>query len=111
MKLTKAKLKQIIKEEFNRVMKEGYGENEAIRAKILHVIDSTAGSTEASEEGTQALRLGLGKLGFDVNEMRFNEDSPASLNFGDDWQGLGEWVLVLEGKCLGRGPGACLREI
>ena len=85
-------------------------EEKTTRDKILDVVDRMAGRTEASEEGTAALQDALVEIGFEKEDMSFNEYYPASLSFGNDWGELGEWVLKLEGKCLKRGDGACLEE-
>ena len=103
MKITKAKLKQIIKEELSQVLNE----DEGMESKILALI---ADGVSPDTRFVANLKMNLGKLGFDENDMVFNEDYPASLSFGSPFHEHGEWVLRLEGKCIGRGIETCLVE-
>ena len=169
MKLTKTKLKQIIKEEIEKVLSEIY-ENPAsaeaerdgrldgregddqradkwetfeggkqledyylgysnaqeaaeheeyhpeeeesdidIKSQILDVIKSVNISPSTKDVGT--LKMKLGELGFDEDDMDFfeSQDSriPSTLSFG----GAFGWKLNLEGKCFGRGIETCLMEL
>jgi len=101
MKINKTQLKQIIKEEISKVLRE----NEEIESKILALI---AKGVSTETRFVANLKMALANLGFDEGDMFFNEDYPASLSFGNSWGGLGEWRLGLEGKCIPRGN--CLEE-
>ena len=97
MKLTQSQLRHIIKEELGRILSE---DADVIRAKIeaLYAPDALSPDTRVAA----ALKMKLGKLGFDEDDMVFNEDYPATLSFGNSWGELGEWVLPLEGKRRGQ---------
>ena len=106
MKISKKRLKEIIKEELSRVLKE---DADDIRVKIeaLYTPETLSPDTRI----VAALKMKLGELGFpnkEKHDMHFNEDYPATLSFGSSWDELpdgtpmGEWVLPLEGKRVGQ---------
>jgi len=97
MKITKQRLKEIIKEELSSVLKE---DADDIRAQIESLYTPEALSPDTRI--VAALKMKLGELGFEEDDMYFQEDYPASLSFGNSWGPMGEWVLPLEGKRVGQ---------